>query len=215
MCPEPQLLSVYTDGELPSPWKEKLEAHLEECSECREKLKKFLYMQELFKETSQKQIYAEKTEAGGHEKPVLSERELMEEAKEKIWQKLESRRNFRRIGQVNRYNMWKRKITLPIPAAAAAAVVIALLTIIWLRGNPSSKNNGYTQQIASQTGAGYQLAAQEEIPEVIPSSDLNSVLQYLGVDRSEVIILQLPENRNFSRSGDPIIMSADYTGRQQ
>jgi len=66
MCPEPQLLSVYTDGELPSPWKEKLEAHLGECSECKEKLKKFLYMQELLKkETSQKQIYAEKTEAVG------------------------------------------------------------------------------------------------------------------------------------------------------
>jgi len=142
----------------------------------------------------------------------------MEEAKEKIWQKLESRRNFRRIGQgqINRYNMWKRKITLPIPAAAAAAVVIALLTMVWLRGNPSSKNNGYTpQQIAGQTGAGYQLASQEEIPETMPTSDLNSVLQYLGVDRSEVIILQLPENRNFSRSGDPVIMSADYTGRQQ
>jgi len=41
MCPEPQLISIYLDNELPSPWKEKLESHLAECSSCREKLDGF------------------------------------------------------------------------------------------------------------------------------------------------------------------------------
>lgn len=213
MCPDPQLISVYTDGELPSPWKEKLEAHLGECSECKGKLKNFLYMQELFKkETLQKRIYVEKAKTGVAEEFAFSEHELIEKAKEKIWRKLESGYRFRRIRQVNRYNMWKRKIAIPIPAAAAAAIIIALLTALWLR-NDSSNNNSFTQQNTNTAGTGYYLAAEEEIPEAIPTSDLNSVLQYLGVDRSEIIILQLPESRNFSRSGDPVIMSADYTGR--
>lgn len=35
ICPDKDLYSVYVDGELPSPWKEKLEAHLNDCAECR------------------------------------------------------------------------------------------------------------------------------------------------------------------------------------
>lgn len=214
MCPDPQLISVYADGELPSPWKEKLEAHLEECLECKGKLKNFLYMQELFKkEISQERTYVEKAKTGVTEELAFSEHELMEKAKEKIWQKLESGYRFRRIGQARRYNMWKRKVVIPIPVAAAAAIIIAFLAT-FLPRSASSNNNSFAQQTANPSGTGYSIAAEEEMPEVIPASDLASVLQYLGVDRSEIIILQLPESRNFSRSGDPVIMSADYTGRQ-
>jgi anti-sigma factor RsiW len=40
MCPDPQMLSLYHDGELPSPWKEKLESHLADCSVCGERLER-------------------------------------------------------------------------------------------------------------------------------------------------------------------------------
>ncbi|MDC7238762.1 MAG: zf-HC2 domain-containing protein [Spirochaetales bacterium] len=35
MCPDSKLLSAFYDGEVASPWKEKIEDHLKECSECR------------------------------------------------------------------------------------------------------------------------------------------------------------------------------------
>ena len=35
MCPDSQIISLYYDEELPSPWKEKMEAHLEACASCR------------------------------------------------------------------------------------------------------------------------------------------------------------------------------------
>jgi hypothetical protein len=38
MCPDNQILSIYFDGELDSPWKEKFESHLENCASCREHL---------------------------------------------------------------------------------------------------------------------------------------------------------------------------------
>jgi anti-sigma factor RsiW len=33
-CPDSDLYSAYTDGEVPSPWKEKLEAHIASCPAC-------------------------------------------------------------------------------------------------------------------------------------------------------------------------------------
>ena len=36
MCPDKQLLSAYYDGEVPSPWREKIDVHLEECAACRD-----------------------------------------------------------------------------------------------------------------------------------------------------------------------------------
>jgi hypothetical protein len=216
MCPDPQLLSIYMDGELPSPWKEKMETHLTECSECRGKFNNLAHLHGMFK--------IEKTE---DEAPVgfaLSERELMEKAKERVWQKLEAGHSFnsgRRVqgsgrirngGQFRSYNMLKRKLSIPLPVAVAAALVIALLAGFGIRGN-SVNNGGFAyQNIDPVERTGFILAAEEEMPGIMPvGSDLNSVLQYLGVDRSEVIILQLPESRNFSRSGEPaIIRAADY-----
>lgn len=34
-CPDTSLYSAYVDGEVPSPWKEKIEAHLATCEQCR------------------------------------------------------------------------------------------------------------------------------------------------------------------------------------
>jgi anti-sigma factor RsiW len=217
MCPDPQLLSIYMDGELPSPWKEKMETHLAECSECKERLKNFTHIQELFrKETGLEQFYAEKAETSAEF--VLSEHELMEKAKERIWQKLESSHRISPIRLVHdnirssSYNIWKSKISIPIPAAAAAAVIIALLSVFGFRGSSNNGNNVIAYQpVEPVERANFVLAAEEEMPGIVPTGDLNSVLQYLGVDRSEIIILQLPESRSFSRSGEPaIIRSADY-----
>ena len=35
-CPNKDILSAYTDGELASPWKETIELHLKKCSVCRD-----------------------------------------------------------------------------------------------------------------------------------------------------------------------------------
>ena len=218
MCPEPQILSVYMDGELPSPWKEKMETHLTECSKCREKITSFSHVKELFKkETSQKRTYVETAEAST-EKFELTGHELMDKAKERVWRKLESGRRVRYgLVRQNEYNsnLWKNRISIPIPVAAAAAVVIAIFaSVIGLRGG-SANNNVIAYQGANYAeDTNFILAAEEKMTGIIPTTgDLNSVLQYLGIEHPEVIVIQLPDNGNFSRSGEPaMIRAADYRG---
>ncbi|GHU05470.1 hypothetical protein FACS1894147_11680 [Spirochaetia bacterium] len=41
MCPDRQILSLYHDDELPSPWKEKLESHVASCPACAARLAQY------------------------------------------------------------------------------------------------------------------------------------------------------------------------------
>jgi len=207
MCPEPQLLSIYMDGELPSPWKEKMEAHLKECPECADRYKNFRHLQEMFKKnTHQSRTYVE---GDGELRPTsadqsIPEQEYIEAAKEKVWRKMESRRFY------SRRSIWRYRLSLPLPAvAAAAAVILVILTVFFLRGG------SLLQQDNAKSN--FILASEEEdMPSIIPAAqDMNGLLQLLGTDGSDVLILRLPESRNFSRSGEPaIIRAADYSGRQ-
>jgi len=195
MCPDPQLISIYVDGELPSPWNEKMDVHLKDCPTCREKFENFKQLRELFnKDTSVKRINEAEIQA----------------SKEKIWHNIEAKRHFTPYRGVLR-----RRISISLPAAAAAVIIIALITM-FLSGGGQILNNGFAGKKAnSDEKANIILASEEEIPGIIPAAtDLNSVLQYLGADGSDIIILRLPESRNFSRAGEPaIIRAADYSRR--
>jgi len=194
MCPDQQILSIYMDEELPSPWKEKFEKHLTECSACKKKLESYRQFRELLKINSkEKQLIA----------PNQPEQELIEEAKDRVWQELSSRKPIK-------FNtrLLQRRLSIPLPAAAAAAVLIIFMTMIWFNGR--SNNSGLANQQTGYDNTGFFLAAQEEIPGTM-AMDLNSVLQYLTSDSTDIIILTLPENRNFYRTGEPgIIRAADY-----
>jgi anti-sigma factor RsiW len=188
MCPDPQLLSTYVDGELPSPWKEKMENHLSECSVCNNRLENYKRLQELIKLNQD-----------------------IDDAKERTWHSLESRKRPQVYSNYfARHNLWQRRLSIPLPAAAAAAIIVVLFAALWLRGE-TGKNNSYANQMDT---AHFVLAAEEEIP-ILPAADFGGVLQYLGDSGADVIILKLPESRNFFRAGDPaIIRAADYSRRQ-
>ena len=194
MCPDPQLLSVYMDEELPSPWKEKMEAHLSECSACSGKINSF----SLFS------------------KDTASEQELMEAAKNRVWEKLQSRKPIQPFAEksVRRFpsGLMQRRLSIPLPAAAAAAVIIMLMTALVLRGGQSG-NSGFASLDSAGTyaeRANFFLSAEEEMP-ILPVADIDSVLQYLSSDGSDIIILRMPETRSFSVTGEPaIIRAADF-----
>jgi len=192
MCPDVQILSIYRDEELPSPWKEKLESHLNECSCCRKKLDAFGKLTE---------------------KPASDEQEIIESVKNRVWRNLQSRKQFQpRIvkndNSSNSSRIWQKKLSIPLPAAAAAAVIITLITVMWLRGGENN-NSGFAQQQNPYDRTGFMLAAEDDdIPGIMPVSDINGVLQYLDSSGSEIIILRLPENKSFSRTGEPAILRA-------
>jgi len=233
MCPDTQLLSIYMDGELPSPWKEKMESHLSECSECREKFKNFKHVQEFLKKNTNQKLTGS---LGNGSKEASSEQELMEAAMKRVWQKLEARSNethsygtrssetsfYRRqrrlmpVG-IRKTNLLKHRLSIPLPAAAAAAVIIALGAAVLFRGR-SVDNNTFanTPHIESANKTNFIPASEEEVSGIVPTGSISDVLQYLNSKGTDIIILQLPESSNFSRAGEPaIIRAADYTRGDQ
>jgi len=198
MCPEPQLLSIYLDGELPSPWKEKMQEHLTQCPECKAKLDNFKHLQELFNNDK----------LSSSENKIFTEQELLE-TQERVWKKIEDQKLY-----TPRFGLWQRRVSIPLPAAAAAAIILALLAALWIRGPGSS---GITnQQMASTINpANFLLASDEEI-QSMPTTDMSGMLQYLTPEGStNIIILQLPESQNFFKSGEPAIIRATDWEKQQ
>lgn len=52
-CPNSDLYSAFVDGEIPSPWKEKLENHISHCEKCSKKVQQYRALREAMKiETS-------------------------------------------------------------------------------------------------------------------------------------------------------------------
>jgi hypothetical protein len=195
-CSFRQWLSIYYDGEMASPWKEKMESHIAGCADCAKQLAAF------------KNISLSLAPA---------ENELPDEAQQRVLQKLETSGHF--SGYENRPAwgpppIWKRRVSIPIPAAAAAVFMLIALAFLWIRSPGRLKRMGAVNMAIT--------AETEILPDVIPFSGMESVLQYLGsTDTGDIIILKLPESRNFASYGEPsIIRAADYTrnapkGRKQ
>ena len=205
MCPDRELISLYHDGELPSPWKGKLETHLESCKNCRA-------VYSGYKRLGENIQYRE---AGlALEKSMLA-------AQERIWQKLSQKTQaeeqpaevslpdkpaaFTVIRPPKR--VWNRNIILPLPVAAAAAVVVMVMffAVLGIRSKP--------QPAQLETTAVADMGFDEK--GIVPVTDMNGVLQYLSSqDSGDFMVVRLPENTKFSRSGDPaLVNAADYSRR--
>ena len=206
MCPDKQILSIYLDEELPSPWKEKLETHLENCSACAQEYANLEQLRQIFKND-------------------ITVSQNCESSAAKIWQKLEYRQKswsnvsinkFKRAasGKVPNTRIWQRKLSIPLPAAAAAVIIITLIAVIGMRGTQAdASNNGMAVQNGNGNGAGtgFSTAAENDMLGNIPAVNISDVLQYLSSDGTDIIILKLPESQNFYRTGEPgIIKAADY-----
>ena len=184
-CPDRQLLSVYFDGELPSPWKEKMESHITTCPSCSERL-------ETYKSLS----------VG----PAQGEEETVKAAQNRVWQKMEGQTNPQRAVErrIPSGSLWERRVSIPIPAAAAAALLLIALAFVWVIRTPD---------VADNPGMALVSEIDFEAPDIIHVSDIEDVLQYLGsYDTNEMLIIRLPESRNFVSYGEPaIIRAADYS----
>jgi len=185
-CSFRRWLSIYYDGEMDSPWKEKMEAHIAGCPDCAKQLAAF------------KNISLSLAPA---------EDELPDEAQQRVQQKLETSGHYSGYGDRPGWAppLWKRRISIPIPAAAAAVFILIALAFLWARSpGRLEKTGAVNMAITAET---------EILPDVIPFSGMESVLQYLGsTDTGDIIILKLPESRNFASYGEPaMIKAADYT----
>ena len=196
MCPKNQIISLYHDGELPSPWKEKMESHIAACACCAQRLK----------------VYRDISSAanGASVAPSLKDApsQEIEAARERVWLKLEQSVSAGFAGSPRPERaIWRRRIAIPLPVAAAVALffLAAFLFAFRVAGNTEASD----LTIAAE--------AEFDTPGIIPVSDMEDVLQYLGIrDSGDFVILRLPESQNFVNSGEPsILRAADYTRQMQ
>jgi anti-sigma factor RsiW len=193
MCPDRQLLSVYLDGELPSPWKEKMENHLAGCEECSSLLEQFRACSGILHEDSA-------ARAGGLEQLAMLA------AKDRALKNLSPHL----VRPITRPSVWRRTVSLPLPAAAAAAAIFVFAFVFAIM-RPIGAVNAPEEQLPTMASADSTI----NLDNVIPASDLIGVMQYLGKqDNSDYMIINLPEAGNFTSAGEPLIIkAADYSRR--
>ena len=199
MCPDRQIISLYLDGELPSPWKEKMASHMESCPQCRTVFSRYSSLE--------KTLQAE---------PESLLKTVQERAQERIWEKLNApalviRSTESGTGADKEKNIirpferkiWNRGITLPLPVAAAAAamIIIAFVALVNIR------NGSQNQAVPMAAAIGLDDYG------TVPIHDMNEVINYLASqDNGDQMVIRLPETRRFSRSGEPaLINAADYS----
>ena len=195
MCPDRQIISLYIDGELPSPWKEKLEAHLASCVECRKQLAQYQNLSSILKDDSREEVPAE----------------IQNRVLNNIISAKAEKTGFSPFKY--RSGIWERKISLPLPAAAAAAMIFLIVAFFAVQGIQSpnmtdsliAAGNSEENFIAGSIGS--------EMADMIPLADMTDVLQYLSSrDNINAVIIHLPETRNFSSHGEPAFLrSVDYS----
>ncbi len=183
MCPDRQLFSVYIDGELPSPWKEKLEAHIAKCECCQNKIKEFKYVTTFLHKENVKDI-------------------SITEAQNRVWKTITPVLQ-RRKTSTKHTSIWLKPIKIPLSAAVAAVIVVAFFAAL-LGGAiySSSTNSRITAQLNSEVNA------------IIPTSDINKVIEYLDkeTESADIVIIKLPDNTNFVPSGQPTLIRMSQSG---
>lgn len=189
MCPDRQILSVYLDNELPSPWKEKMEAHVASCAECRTILKQYQAVSVMANSAKDDHIKSAENSA-----------------KDRVWEQI-AMLDFGEQNVLsprgNRSSLWKHSVSISVPAAIAAALLIAF-TAAFI-------GTAFTRPVQDLHSV-----AALEAQNVIPSADLARIIQYLDTqeDASSMMIINLPETENFTSSGEPaLIRAADYRKR--
>jgi len=189
MCPKRQIISLYHDGELPSPWKEKMEAHLESCPECRAVLAEYDNLGKFLQAAPEQAV---------------------NEAQERVWKKLTAPQlvipGTERQQTKAKTRAWNWNITLPLPVAAAAIlVIIASLTLVGistLTRSPSQNSMAVVDIGLDDQG-------------IVPINDISGVIQFLSSQgHGEFMVIRLPESPRFSRAGEPVLINAaDYSRR--
>jgi anti-sigma factor RsiW len=202
MCPDRDLVSAFVDGEVPSPWRERLEEHLASCAKCAalassyaalgDRLRAELVADEAASlargRTRLDTLLAGMPGPGAAIPPAIDEP---------------------RAGALAGPRAWRGSVSLPLPLAAAAALLVLLL-------------GGATTILAFKSGRGaaIQAIASGEIApppqaKAQPAS-MDELLRYLDANDAQVTLtIKLPSGTSFGSAGNPVIMRAGQVVRPQ
>lgn len=183
-CPNPDLLSAFFDGEVQSPWSEKIQEHIETCHRCQQAFGRL--------DSLRRALLADA------EPPV-------EDPLERTRERLHSLRSARL--RRRRRRLWRMRISMPVPAIAAMFVVFLGMggLLVFLTTRPNFPFMSIKRQPSGVTEV--QVAAPiEDLEKLLKSLD-----QEPG---NEQIIITLPEDTEFLHFGEPKMLRADEYSRR-
>jgi anti-sigma factor RsiW len=184
MCPDRDLISSYVDGEVPSPWSERLEEHFASCPDCAALAKGYADLgARLRAETGT-------ADASALDQAVARGRKRLDELLTALPVK---------SAPPSPASRWRRSVSLPLPLAAAAAILVILL-------------GGTTAALASRPVKSVPMRAVAS-GEIIPRqaqaqpASMDELLRYLDSSEGQVTLtINLPTSSAFGNAGKPVIM---------
>jgi hypothetical protein len=182
-CPNTDLLSAFFDGEVESPWAERIRRHVEACPGCQQSMTRL----ENLRQT------------------LLSDEEpAVEGPFERTRQRLQSLRSAGWRHQ--RRPLWRVRIGVPVPAIAAVFAVLLGMggLLIFLSTRPNFPFMSIKRQPSGITEV--QVAAPiEDLEQLLKSLD--------NEPGHEQIIITLPKDTEFLQFGEPKMLRADEYSR--
>ncbi len=188
MCPDRELLSAWVDGEIPSPWRETIDRHVCSCSTCAAVVASMQESKALFNAD------------------MASMEEASCAAKIRLQKRLESSLPTRQpvrseVIRSGARALWSQKFSVPVPAVAAAALVLAVL--------------GFSLLASGRRNADLQLAVRrafEATPVATAGMGIESIIEYVSRQNAPVSInINLPAEAFGGTAGEPfIVREADY-----
>lgn len=192
MCPDRDLVSAYVDGEVPSPWRERIEEHLGSCPNC-------AALAEGYRELGEK-LRAD---------ALYDEDAMLERGRARLEAMLGAAPTQAFLRRRASAGTWERRVSLPLPIAAAAAALVLLLggatTLLALR--PSKTPT--IQTVASSDYVPLPAAQTKSQP-----ANMDELLRYLGQSDAQVTLtIKLPSGTTFGSAGNPVIMRSSQAPR--
>ena len=154
---------------------------------------------------------------------VADEREIIARASERVWKNVSSLEPVMGGNGVRQYagkasygslrlarKVLTARVSLPIPAAAAAAVLV-FFAFFAFAGPREASHELPQQALAPPMSIGFDDYA------VVPIHDMSEVIRHFSLqDSMDFMVIRLPENRSFSRTGQPALINAvDYSAARR
>ncbi|HUX12201.1 MAG TPA: hypothetical protein VMW87_04185 [Spirochaetia bacterium] len=185
MSPEREFISAFLDGEVPSPWKERLETTIAEDPECGRAYAEHLRIHRLLGELPEPDFAT---------------------AQARVWQKLAARsqegspEDQRRV-VARPVPVWRRRVSIPVPMALVAAAVVVLMGAFTLIR--------FLNAAASQSAGGTMAQSVDGLNITVNVKDVEQLLDILnGQNKIRDVKIELPEPHQFKLMGEPLLLRA-------
>jgi hypothetical protein len=197
MCPDESLLSAYIDGEVPSPWKEKMESHFGACPVCSTRLAEFRKLDAGLQELLPSDVESELAAARAR-----IEADLRFDLADAVQAKTESiapkTRTSRRMRESRNRSGMARKVAIPMPVLAASFFVLIFAAGLLIGGKVLVGNKPQSMASASSASGTIQVG----------SGSMDSINQYWASLKSDQgVTITMPSEVSFEPIGDPVIMT--------